>query len=129
VTRAPLKSFNAWLACGWLLLIAIAVGSLMPMPHAAIDIPQGDKVQHLLGYGALGFWFAQLYPGTRDRWLCLALLCAFGVSIEIAQGTLTAYRAADFNDVLANTGGLILGIGLAHLWNPLRQIDALRQKS
>jgi glycopeptide antibiotics resistance protein len=32
----------------------------------------------------------------------------FGIIIEILQGTLTTYRSADINDVLANSLGVIL---------------------
>jgi VanZ family protein len=125
VTRAPLKHFTWLLAIGWLLILGITVGSLAHLPATGVQVPQGDKVQHLLGYGALSFWFCQLYPGRRDRWIWLLGLFVFGVSMEVAQGTLTAYRSADPQDVIANSTGLLLGFVLAHFWQPLRRWQRL----
>ena len=93
-----------WWGVGWG-IVAVAVWfSLGPQ---ALDngLPQGDKWNHLAGYGALMVWFAQL-PLPRAR---LALAClAFGVLLELAQG-LTPNRQPDTLDALANAGGVALG--------------------
>jgi len=123
---APLKYFHALLILGWLMIAAIALGSLMPMPASPIDVPQGDKAQHLLGYGILMFWFCQLYPERQDRLKWLLYLFLFGLSMEIAQGTLTIYRSADSQDVIANSLGLLAGWLLSQIWQPLRRWHRVR---
>lgn len=39
----------------------------------------------------------------------------YGIIIEILQGELTTSRSADFNDVLANSIGIVIGILLVSL--------------
>ncbi len=39
----------------------------------------------------------------------------YGIIIEILQGELTTSRSADFNDVLANSIGIVIGILLVFL--------------
>jgi glycopeptide antibiotics resistance protein len=38
----------------------------------------------------------------------MVLSIIFGIIIEVLQGTVTAYRSSDINDVLANTIGVLL---------------------
>ena len=71
--------------------------------------PGSDKVGHLAAYGALMFWFAQLYA-RRVPWA--AGFVVLGVALEFAQGW-TGYRSFDVNDMLANTAGVGLGWGAA----------------
>lgn len=101
----------AWFAAGLVLAAAITVTSLVP----ASELPAiglSDKVEHLLAYVALGFWFASLISRRDHVFLALALL-AFGGAIEIAQGWMALGRQADLVDLLADAIGSGIGIALA----------------
>ncbi|MCP4766870.1 MAG: VanZ family protein [Gammaproteobacteria bacterium] len=111
----PLKLIRIWYTLGAMMLIAIAVVSLIPIP----DIGVGDKVSHLLTYFLLAGWFAML---ARDRpvlcWI-LAALIAYGALLELLQGQ-TGYRYAEWGDVVANSTGALAGVAL--YFTPLRQL-------
>jgi VanZ family protein len=96
-----------WIAIGWLIIAAIVYLSLATLA-VETDVPQGDKLGHLLAYGALMAWWAQLYvaPSTRLK-LGLAFI-ALGAAMELAQG-LTPSRYPELLDLLANTSGVLLG--------------------
>ena len=117
----PFARPQRWLIAWWTMVGAVLVGSMLPallLPHMP---PGGDKVQHLLGYAVLSASAVQLFA-TRASVLRAAIgLVAMGVLIEIAQGTLTATRAMDPWDALANTLGVLAGLATA--WLPVR--DAL----
>src|SRR5690349_16906989 len=100
-----------WLAAGWLLVLAIIYLSLTPHP---IDIPveQGDKIGHLLAYGALMLWFAQVYVKKRQRIVVAAASIALGVGLEFAQ-LLTDTRMFEVADMLADGTGVLIGWALA----------------
>ena len=112
-----------WWGAGWGIAAAAVWFSLGPQ---ALDngLPQGDKFNHLAGYGALMFWFAQL-PLPRVR---LALAClALGVLLELAQG-LTPHRQSDLYDALANASGVALGWLSARLLpNPRQRLAEMRR--
>jgi hypothetical protein len=63
-----LRWLPLWLATGWLLVASIIYLSLAPAPPS-IDLPEGDKLEHVLAYAVLMFWFAQMYYRTRSRLL------------------------------------------------------------
>ena len=90
------------------MVVAIVWASLTPAPPSA---PGSDKVGHLAAYGALMFWFAQLYA-RRVAWA--AGFVVLGVALEFAQSW-TGYRSFEVNDMLANTAGVGLGWGAALL--------------
>jgi VanZ family protein len=71
----------------------------------------GDKLGHLAGYALLMFWFAQLYA-RRAVWA--AGFIAMGIMLELLQGWL-GYRSLEGYDMLANTGGVLLGWGAARI--------------
>jgi VanZ family protein len=74
----------------------------------------GDKIFHSLSYVVLTFlWFNTLFNKfklNKSKALTYAVIVSilFGIIIEILQGTLTTYRSADINDVLANSLGVML---------------------
>lgn len=96
-----------WLALGWSWAAAIVWLSLMPSPPT-IDIAQGDKLGHFLGYGILMFWFCQLYAARRTRLAYAFGFAALGVALELAQRTL-GYRSFEPFDMAANALGVGLG--------------------
>ncbi len=96
-----------WVSIGWLIVAAIAWLSLIPAPPT-IDVPQGDKLGHFLGYGALMFWFCQLYARRSTRILYAAGFAAMGVGLEFIQGRL-GYRTYEVFDMYANALGVLIG--------------------
>ena len=100
-----------WLTLGWLLVAAIVWLSLTPTPPK-IELEGGDKLGHLASYGALMFWFCQLYSGRGARLGYGAGFVLMGVALEFAQGALGT-RSFDPADMLANALGVALGWALA----------------
>ena len=114
--RGTLRAFarpRLWLGIwifGWVLAIAL---SLLRPPPLGLDMPDSDKVGHLLAYATLSAWAVMLFA-TRRGWLLAALgLVALGIGLEFAQGALTDYRLRDPRDAIANTLGVLLGLGIA----------------
>jgi VanZ family protein len=99
-----LRRDRLWLVLGWLLVVAIVYLSLTRHP-IEIDVTQGDKVGHLLAYGALMAWWSQL----RGYHLRLALACVLlGGMLEILQ-SFTDYRQGDWLDLAADSVGVGIG--------------------
>lgn len=97
--------------------VAILVSSLMNPEKLPIkDFNQSDKLLHFSAYFVLTItWY--LYYFSRKEWswvflkpivvICLPII-AFGIFIEVLQGTLTTYRTIDSLDALANSIGVSL---------------------
>lgn len=100
-----------YIAAGWLLVAAIVWLSVTPSPPK-IDVEQSDKVEHLLAYGLLMFWFAQLYAGKATRIAYAAIFVAMGIGLEFVQRWL-GYRTFDVFDMLADGAGVLFGWSLA----------------
>ena len=104
--RFPLRA--AWIAVGWVGVAAVTVLSLIPAPPELIPLDHGDKVGHLIAYGCLMFWFAQVYLRSRTRWLITVGLVALGIALEHVQGW-TGWREFSYADMAADAIGVILG--------------------
>jgi hypothetical protein len=102
-----------WRAIGWVLLIAIVVGSLLPLGRHA-GLGGLDKLEHFAGYGLLMFWFAALHAPARRPWIAVGLV-ALGAALELAQGA-TGWRRADSLDLAAGVLGIACGWLLARLY-------------
>lgn len=93
------------------------------MPHISDAPKDSDKIVHLLAYTFfVGLWFLFFYclKQKKDNFLpalikSSILAFIYGIIIEILQGELTTSRSADFNDVLANSIGIVIGILLVFL--------------
>ncbi len=105
-----------WAVAGWLILGAIVWLSVMPDPPDP-GIEQGDKLEHILAYGVLTFWFCQVHAAPRAQLAFAAGFIAMGVGLEFVQGAL-AYRTYDEIDMLANTTGVIAGWAIARATGP-----------
>lgn len=101
---------GAWLAIAWLLVGLVIYLSVTPRP---IEIPldEGDKYGHLLAYGTVMLWFAQVYE-RRGRWTAMLALIALGVALEYVQRW-TGYRTFDVWDMAADGAGVLIGLALA----------------
>jgi VanZ family protein len=107
--RRPGLWLGIWIF-GWLLCITL---SLVHPPRVDIDVPDGDKIGHLLAYALLSAWSVLIFAGPRSRWRAALSLVLLGVAMELAQGILTADRMMDAMDALADTIGVALGQLLA----------------
>lgn len=118
-SRAPrigrsLKPFRRpllWSALWCIAVSLVVVMSLVPVPDLG-ELPTGtDKIEHFLTYAALAAGAVQLYPRWRSLLSVGVALVLMGIGLEYAQGALTEYRMMDRADALANTLGVIAGLG------------------
>lgn len=108
----PLRFPRLWSCLGWLLVIAVIVGSLMP-GQAMQDVRVDDKVMHAGAYFVLMVWFAGFYRHSAYPVIATVLL-ALGLALDLLQ-LLTDTRSFDWYDVAMNSTGVILGFVLSTL--------------
>lgn len=101
------RYFRLWQAIGILMVLLVCVASLAPTMPPPPGL-HGDKVEHLVAYGSLTYWWGMLYPERVQRWLACLLFILMGVALEFAQQA-TGYRFLDVFDMAANTLGALLG--------------------
>jgi hypothetical protein len=103
-----------WWLLGWLLVPGTINESLQRTVWKVAEVLPNDKAMHFSGYCVLALWFAGV--ARRSRYLVVGLLLiALGGSLEIAQGLMKEGRTADWFDFLANSLGIITGLGVAAL--------------
>jgi VanZ family protein len=103
----PLRFPWVWLTGGWLLVLGVIVGSLVP-GELLRAITISDKVMHAGTYFVLMVWFAGLY--RRQRFVPIAVgLFLLGIALDVAQGG-TATRTFDLLDILADAVGVVIGL-------------------
>lgn len=113
------KLRTLWWSLGIALLALITALSLLPLRGPQIDIPNSDKLNHLLAYIVLMLYFGQLAgAGWRRRLRVAAALIAYGAAIEILQSMLPP-RSAEWADLAADVVGI--GIGWLLLRSALGQ--------
>ena len=97
-----------WRFAFWLAVVAGIVSALWPQPVPNEPwFPGADKVEHALSF-ALLLWIG-LRAGYRNP-LALAIgLLALGGAIELAQGSLTTTRSAEWLDWCADAAGIAFG--------------------
>jgi glycopeptide antibiotics resistance protein len=103
-----------WLSFGVLLICTITVLSLINLAPISGVLLQ-DKVMHMLAYGFLMGWFAQIYRHLMARLVLVVALVVMGVAVEYLQGML-AHRQFDTMDMVANTFGVLLAWLLSYTW-------------
>ena len=106
VSMPPHKLRNLWLSIGGLLVALTVFLSLTPDPPT-INATGSYTFAHVLAYGTLMLWFLRLYPVSRGLIIAVGLI-AMGILLELLQG-LTGVRSSDYMDMVANTGGVMLG--------------------
>jgi VanZ family protein len=107
----PLKFRFLWTLIGYGLVVLVIVLSLSPSLPPPVDFPWADKLYHVLAYGVLMLWFAQLHPKSRFGLLAGGFI-ALGILLEVLQSQ-SSDRIGDVWDVAANSLGAILSWGLA----------------
>ncbi len=99
---------------------ALARGAVLEtvLPAAPPPAPEGaDKLVHLVAFVALAFPLAR--TGRFGLIPVLIGASAFGAIIELIQPTFN--RSADLNDWVADTLGVLIGIGLGLAYRRVRQ--------
>ncbi len=111
----PLRYARRWQVASLAILLLVLAATLMPAVwfwddrFKALSWFEGiDKWLHGLTFLALSLWFTGLYR-QRSYWKIGLGLLAFGLGIEACQ-RMVSYRTADWLDVGADAGGIILGL-------------------
>lgn len=105
-----------WSALGAVGVLAVGVLSVIPV-SAPADVPQGDRVAHVLIYLVLAGWFCA--PGARPSGVVAVLTAAYGGLLEVIQYGLP-WRDGDWIDFAANGLGVILALATARgVWGRL----------
>jgi VanZ family protein len=102
--------WGLWLTGSFTGLVVTIWLSLRAPTQFALDL--GDKWQHGVGYAVLTLWFCGLVRRER-QWRVVLVCAAYGVFMEVLQGTLTPDRMADPYDALANASGALIALTLA----------------
>jgi VanZ family protein len=105
-----------WAIAGWLMVGAIVWLSVTPSPPDP-GFENADKLEHVLAYGVLTFWFCQVHASARVQLAFAAGFIALGAGLEFVQGAL-AYRTYDEYDMLANAIGVVAGWAVARATGP-----------
>jgi len=106
----PLRFPRLWSALGWLFVVGVVIGSLVPGQSIRL-VTIDDKLLHASTYALLMLWFSGLY--RRGFYVAIAAaLCALGVTLDLLQ-SLTRTRSFDWYDVAANLAGILVGCALA----------------
>lgn len=110
--------FISWVVV--ITMLSLFSFSDMDLDEGNLNIPYADKVTHFVFYtvfSVLGCLFVR--ERTRGRWTLgktmgtiVVSAIFYGILIEVLQYTITKDRMAEFADVLANTLGAFVGIGL-----------------
>lgn len=98
----------------WLFMIALVIG-LSLVPRLITTPNESDKGLHVLAYSFLMVIPVVLFPSVRANLLTGGLLILIGALNEVLQYVIGG-RQASVEDVIANCGGVVLGIGLGRLF-------------
>ena len=113
-----LRYRKLWLVIGYFLIILVIFLSLTSSPvEIDTELPYLDKLFHALAYFSLTFWFMQIYHIKHHviRWAIFFL--SLGLLLEYLQ-SFDPERYSEVGDMVANTLGVMLGVGLS--MTPLR---------
>ena len=103
----------------------ILVGSLVsPSTMPNISIVGKDKALHFIFYFVMFLlWSLANNRKRKENYInfcILIFIIIFGIIIEVLQGVFTQYRQADFSDIVANTGGVLLGFFVVKTFKSLK---------
>lgn len=120
----PLRFKPLWLFIGLTLVAAVIFLSLTANFPDELVIDNDRKLNHVLAYAVLMFYFVQLIISPRAVWGIAALFVIMGIALEYLQGQ-TGYRTFSYYDMLADFIGVSFGfiISRTPLKNSLAYID------
>lgn len=104
----PLHFRKLWLFIGLMLVAAVIYLSLTASYPAYLVMDDDLKLNHVLAYTVLMFYFAQLILNPRMAWGIAALFVLMGIVLEYLQGQ-TGYRTFSYYDMLADCVGVSFG--------------------
>jgi len=107
-----------WFTAIFLLLISVA--SLTPLPVLP-EMPGSDKTHHLIAYAALAFPAA--LNKMRHWWRLIILFAIWSGVIELIQPYVNRY--GEWQDLLANCIGLLIGVAIAMVLRGFRHSPEL----
>ena len=95
----------------WILtVIGIIILSLLPPANMNFQVYGNDKIGHTFAYAILSLNTLIVFQ-RWPLWLLIFTMIFFGIFLEFGQGLIPG-RQPSFWDALANTTGVILGIGI-----------------
>lgn len=97
-----------WIAIGWALVGAVIYLSVGHVTITPENIPESDKVGHVIAYGTLMFWFMQIAKQPQKRVAIAVLLVLLGVGLEFVQAHIP-YRDFEVADMVADAIGVAIG--------------------
>ena len=111
-----LRYARRWQLAGVLLLALVMVAALvpkLPFEELTAQFKISDKVMHIAAFTFLTVWFAGQYE-KKSYWRIAVGLMAFGILIELVQGTIS-YRTSEWLDLLGDAAGIAAGLIIAML--------------
>lgn len=115
------KFYKTWKVLGLIGLVLILIASILPQSGELPNIQHLDKILHLSVYMIASFYFHQLFKNNYFFKVSIYLFLYSGL-IELLQG-LTESRSAEWQDLVANGIGLIIGYALSRKVKLLIRID------
>lgn len=95
------------------IFITLFIGylSFIKLPHVEAHVANSDKWGHSFAYFTLSLcWLLTFYNYPKKKFLIVACCFIYGIIIEVLQSILTNHRTGDFEDGIANTIGILLGL-------------------
>lgn len=113
-----------WAGLWAALMVLVSVAALSP-GNSTPSLSANDKLDHLLAFSALAAAGGlALRAGWRSALLVSTSTVAYGGFIEVAQTQIPG-RFGDWADLLADSAGVVLGLGavllLRWLWRPRKR--------
>ena len=111
-----LRYARRWQLAGVLLLALVMVAALvreMPFQELTAQFKLSDKFMHIAAFTFLAVWFSGQYE-KKSYWRIAVGLMAFGILIELVQGTIS-YRTSEWLDLLGDAAGIAAGLIIAML--------------
>lgn len=102
----------------WTVLAAITILSLLPLQFA-VKSGVSDKIEHFVAYAALTCAGRLGHPERPTAWALAVTVIAYSIGIELAQSFIPGRMMSGW-DVVANTGGTVIGLALS--WLILRRL-------
>lgn len=108
-----LRFRKMWLVIGYMMIAIVVYLSLTSDPlQVDMGLPYEDKLFHMLAYFSMMFWFMLIYHARRQQYGWAIFFISMGLLMEYIQGFNSA-RYSEFGDMIANTVGVMLALGLS----------------